>query len=100
LVINPRPFTSSVQVHLLCSKLSLAFSTGMQYLLPTTWTAVKGLGVDLLHLSQLLSTNPAHLAGLGSKGRLAKGMDADIVVSGRAKVGSKLHRLTWVHVHC
>jgi alpha-D-ribose 1-methylphosphonate 5-triphosphate diphosphatase PhnM len=69
----------------------------MQYLLPTTWTAVKGLGVDLLHLSQLLSTNPAHLAGLGSKGRLAKGMDADIVVSGRAKVGSNLQGWFFVH---
>jgi dihydroorotase-like cyclic amidohydrolase len=53
----------------------------MQYLLPATWTAVKAAGVDLLQLSHLLSTNPAHLAGLRFKGLIAKEMDADLVVS-------------------
>jgi hypothetical protein len=55
--------------------------TGLQYLLPATWTAVKSVGVDLLQLSHVLSTNPARLAGLHYKGHLAPNMDADIVVS-------------------
>lgn len=54
--------------------------SGMQYLLPATWTAVKAAGVDLFQLSQLLSTNPAHLASLQHKGLIAAEMDADIVV--------------------
>eukprot|EP00879_Flechtneria_rotunda_P024398 GHRR01025861.1.p2 GENE.GHRR01025861.1~~GHRR01025861.1.p2 ORF type:complete len:230 (+),score=53.22 GHRR01025861.1:207-896(+) len=54
--------------------------SGLQYLLAATWTAVKGAGVDLLQLSHILSTNPAHLAGLENKGLIAAGMDADLVV--------------------
>jgi dihydroorotase-like cyclic amidohydrolase len=43
---------------------------------------VKAAGVDLLQLSRLLSTNPARMAGLRTKGLIAPKMDADIVVSG------------------
>lgn len=53
----------------------------MQYLLPATWTAVQSVGVDLFTLSHLLSTNPAHLAGLQHKGLIAPEFDADLVVS-------------------
>ncbi|KAF6265397.1 allantoinase [Scenedesmus sp. NREL 46B-D3] len=54
--------------------------SGLQYLLPAAWTAVREAGVDLLQLSHLLSTNPAHLAGLPRKGLIAAEMDADLVV--------------------
>lgn len=54
---------------------------GVQYLLPATWTALHGQGVDLLTLSHLLSTNPAHLIGNKHKGILHAHKDADIVVS-------------------
>jgi dihydroorotase-like cyclic amidohydrolase len=59
----------------------ISYAAGLQYLLPATWTAVKEVGVDLLQLSHLLSSNPALLAGLRYKGLIAPGMDADIVVS-------------------
>eukprot|EP00798_Chlamydomonas_sp_ICE-L_P018520 gene18520-25024_t len=55
--------------------------SGLQYLLPATWTALKDYGVDLLQLSQILSSEPAKLAGLGRvKGKIAVGYDADFVV--------------------
>lgn len=56
-------------------------SAGLQYLLPATWTALSPAGIDLGRLSHLLSTNPAHLAGLKNKGLIAKDFDADLVVS-------------------
>ncbi|KXZ50155.1 hypothetical protein GPECTOR_17g791 [Gonium pectorale] len=55
--------------------------SGAQYLLPASWTALEGAGVDLLGLARLLSEAPARLAGLaGRKGKLAPGYDADVVV--------------------
>ncbi|GLC40179.1 hypothetical protein PLESTB_000259700 [Pleodorina starrii] len=55
--------------------------SGVQYLLPATWTAVREAGVDLRGLARLLSEAPARLAGLGGrKGRLAPGYDADLVI--------------------
>lgn len=59
----------------------VAVPAGMQYLLPAAWTAVHSVGVDLVTLSHLLSTNPAHLAGLKHKGVIHPGFDADLVVS-------------------
>ena len=60
---------------------------GLQYVLPATWTATKKLDPNsgdessLLQLSKWWSTNPSHVAGLGSKkGQIAKGFDADFVV--------------------
>ncbi|KAG2492833.1 hypothetical protein HYH03_008988 [Edaphochlamys debaryana] len=55
--------------------------SGVQYLLPATWTALQAIGVDLRGLALVLSEEPARLAGLASrKGKLAPGFDADIVV--------------------
>lgn len=77
---------------------------GLQYLLPATWTAVKEVGVDLVRLSQLLSRNPARLAGLSdTKGSIAKGKDADFVVSLCAtcgSMGSVVCGPTCVCTHC
>jgi allantoinase len=69
---------------------------GLQYLLPATWTALKGGGggeggggsggannttTTLTDLARLLSSAPASLAGLSKrKGALKPGMDADVVV--------------------
>ncbi|KAG2443328.1 hypothetical protein HYH02_009394 [Chlamydomonas schloesseri] len=55
--------------------------SGVQYLLPATWTALEAAGGSLSDLVRLLSEAPARLAGLGgSKGRIAPGYDADLVV--------------------
>lgn len=67
---------------------------GLQYLLPATWTALRGEGggsgnanntstttTTLTDLARLLSSTPASLAGLSKrKGALKPGMDADVVV--------------------
>jgi allantoinase len=70
---------------------------GLQYLLPATWTALKGAGaggggggssnnhnnttITLVDLARLLSAAPASLVGLADrKGALLPGMDADVVV--------------------
>jgi allantoinase len=53
----------------------------LQLLLPATWTALEGAGLPLHRLGQLLSREPARLAGLdGHKGALAPGHDADCIV--------------------
>ncbi|EFJ47391.1 allantoinase [Volvox carteri f. nagariensis] len=68
--------------------------SGVQYLLPATWTALWGAAAggegqgegaakegDLLLLARVLSEGPAKLAGVAeSKGRLAPGYDADLVI--------------------
>jgi allantoinase len=64
---------------------------GLQYLLPATWTALRGSGSGssgrsstsalLTSAARLLSSAPAALAGLaGRKGALIPGLDADLVV--------------------
>ncbi len=56
-------------------------AAGAQYLLPATWTAIRQHGGDVRKLVQLLSVEPAKLAGLsGRKGKVAVGYDADLVV--------------------
>ena len=58
--------------------------SGLQYLLPATYTALMKSGKDLADplglVHRWLSTNPAKIAGLPQKGSLAPGKDADIVV--------------------
>lgn len=55
--------------------------TGVQYLLPATWTPLRQ-HISLARLTELLSTAPAALAGLSdSKGKIAVGYDADLMVS-------------------
>ena len=58
--------------------------TGLQYMLPVVWTAISSKQTtteDLELLNNLLSTQPAKLLKLdNSKGRIAAGFDADLVV--------------------
>lgn len=61
--------------------------SGLQYVLPATWTAMKNLDPtadtesNLLRLSMWWSMQPAQTTGLGaSKGRITKGYNADLVV--------------------
>ena len=54
---------------------------GLQYLLPATWTQMKGTGATPANLATWLAAHPARLARLGpAKGALAAGAAADIVV--------------------
>ena len=58
--------------------------SGLQYLLPATWTSLSAAGGDLSLLSRVLSVGPAKVAGLqGTKGQIAEGMDADLLVGFR-----------------
>lgn len=53
----------------------------LQLGLPAVWTAARARGFSLSALTSWMSTGPARLAGLGDrKGRLAAGLDADLVV--------------------
>ena len=48
--------------------------------LAATWTGARARGHGLVNLARWLAAAPARLAGLGSKGRIAVGCDADFVV--------------------
>jgi allantoinase len=48
--------------------------------LPVVWTEMRKRGLPLEHLVRWMSTQPAKLAGLGCKGAIAAGYDADLVV--------------------
>jgi allantoinase len=52
----------------------------LQFGLPIVWTEARARGVGLPQLSRWLSAEPAALAGLRTKGVLAAGRDADLVV--------------------
>jgi allantoinase len=53
----------------------------LQFGLPVMWTNLQARGFGLTDLSRLMSEAPAKLAGLeDSKGKLAPGSDADIIV--------------------
>jgi len=54
--------------------------SSLQLRLPLMWTAARQRGLELPQLSRLLSAGPADLAGLGRKGELSVGADADLVV--------------------
>mmetsp|Transcript_36599 Transcript_36599/g.146277 ORF Transcript_36599/g.146277 Transcript_36599/m.146277 type:complete len:148 (-) Transcript_36599:1740-2183(-) len=54
---------------------------GLQYRLQGTWTASQPFAVDFMRLSELLSGKVADIFGLSaSKGRIVKGLDADLVI--------------------
>lgn len=55
--------------------------SALQFSLPVMWTNFRARGFGLTDLTRLMSEAPAKLAGLqDSKGKLAAGFDADIVV--------------------
>jgi len=53
---------------------------GTEYLLPAFMTEAKRRGLPLHRVAELLCSNPAQRFGLSSKGDLAPGFDADIVL--------------------
>jgi allantoinase len=54
--------------------------SSLQLGLSIVWTKAREHGVDLADVSRWMSTAPADLVGLGRKGRIAPGADADLVV--------------------
>jgi allantoinase len=52
----------------------------LQLGLPVVWTAARERGHGLADVVRWMATGPADLAGLGHKGRIAVGADADLVV--------------------
>lgn len=48
--------------------------------LAATWTGARARGHDLGEMARWMAAAPARLAGLGRKGRIAPGCDADLVV--------------------
>jgi allantoinase len=68
---------------------------GLQVTLPVVWTGARTRGVGLQRVVELMSTAPAALAGLTTKGGIAVGKDADLVAfapEARATVGELEHR--------
>ena len=51
----------------------------LQIGLPAVWTRARARGHDLADVVRWMATAPAALAGLAGKGRLAEGVDADLV---------------------
>jgi allantoinase len=51
----------------------------LQLSLPVVWTQARERGGRLADVARWMSASPADLAGLGSKGRIAVGCDADLV---------------------
>lgn len=54
--------------------------SSLQLGLPAVWTAARGRGHRLTDVARWMATAPAALAGLGTKGAIAPGRDADLVV--------------------
>lgn len=52
----------------------------LQFLLSATWTEARRRGMPLASLAEWLCAAPARIVGLATKGRIAPGMDADLVV--------------------
>lgn len=52
----------------------------LQLGLRATWTEARARGFELGDLARWMSAGPARIAGLGTKGALAEGMDADLVL--------------------
>jgi allantoinase len=51
----------------------------LQLGLPLVWTAAQDRGLPLADVVRWMATHPAEIAGLGTKGRIAPGYDADLV---------------------
>jgi allantoinase len=54
--------------------------TSVQLGLSVVWTQARRRGVSLGKIADWMSTKPAQLAGLGQKGRIAVGLDADFCI--------------------
>lgn len=54
--------------------------SSVQFVLPIVWTEAQRRGHSMTHLTKWLCEGPARLAGLRTKGSIAKGHDADFVV--------------------
>jgi len=68
---------------------------GLQVTLPAVWTGARERGLPLTRVVELMSTAPAALAGLPTKGAIAVGRDADLVAfapDATATVGALQHR--------
>jgi len=53
--------------------------SSVQLGLPVVWTHARERGFDLADICRWMSASPARLAGLGTKGAIAAGNDADLV---------------------
>jgi allantoinase len=53
---------------------------GLQLALPVVWTEASARGHSLTDVARWMSAGPARLAGLGRKGAIAAGRDADLVI--------------------
>ncbi|MEO8588495.1 MAG: amidohydrolase family protein, partial [Flavobacteriales bacterium] len=53
---------------------------GLQFLLPAFWTVAKERGFTIEDVARLLCEHPADFLGLKTKGRIAPGCDADLVI--------------------
>jgi allantoinase len=53
--------------------------SSLQLGLPIVWTGARERGFTLADVTRWMSTNPANLAGLKQKGRIAIGQDADLI---------------------
>jgi len=54
--------------------------TSIQLSLPVVWTQARARGLSLRDLATWMSERPAALAGLGQKGKIAPGFDADFCI--------------------
>ena len=54
--------------------------SSLQLSLPAVWTQARRRGHDLARVVGWMSSGPAELAGLATKGRIQPGHDADLVV--------------------
>lgn len=53
---------------------------GLQFTLPALWTSGKEKGLTLEKMIPLLTSHPAQFVGLGNKGQIKEGYDADITI--------------------